>query len=212
MLCGLLAFLVLGVEPADTAARTDPGIQSALDAVTTETFDPDRPAATFPKDFAVVMGYSPTAATGPKGNRILVKETGECSAFSGELKYAFGPVCQEHDLAYDLLRYSAAVDRPLPAAGRRQADQMFRRELHNNCSYSAWTGLDLAVCHVWAESFAQAVEFNSWRQGYRPPAIDESVLRWQACVVLFAVLITARRQLDRQSAGPDQLVVLAYRR
>lgn len=204
-LCALLAFLVVGVAPTDRNAGTDSAAQRALDAVTTETVDPARPDAAFPADFASVMGYEPTVVTGAKGNPILVKPTGDCSAFAGETRYTFGHVCMEHDLAYDVLRYSAAIGHPLPAASRRQADAMFRRELHANCTYSAWTGLSAAICHAWAESFAEAVEFNSWRQGWRPPPLHESWLRWCGCLALFAVLLGSRATMDRLDTLPDPL-------
>lgn len=200
VLCGLLAFLVVGVTPADLAATTDAAAQRALDAVTTETFDPAAPAAAFPADFARVMGYEPVVVTSAKGNPILVKAAGDCSAFAGDTKYHFGRVCMEHDLAYDVLRYSAAVGDPLPAASRRQADAMFRRELHANCTWSTWAGADLAVCHAWAESFAEAVEFNSWRQGFRPPLRHESVVRWALCCLAFVALLGARERMDRRPA------------
>lgn len=202
-LCALLAFLVIGITPIDLSAGTDPAAQRALDAVTSETVDPNHPDADFPADFATVMGYEPIVVTGAKGNPILIKPTGDCSAFAGETRYHFGRVCMEHDLAYDVLRYSAAIGRPLPAASRLQADAMFRRELHRNCSYASWTGTAAAVCHAWAEGFAEAVEFNSWRQGYRPPLLHESWLRWWACVALFGLLLGSRLTMDRLDTQPD---------
>lgn len=206
-LCALLAFLVAGVAPADTSAETDAAAQRALDAVTTETFDPARPAASFPADFEAVMGYDPVVVTSRKGNAILIKPAGDCSAFAGETRYLFAHVCMEHDLAYDVLRYSAAVGRPLPADSRRQADAMFRRELHANCTWSPWTGLDLGVCHAWAEGFAEAVEFNSWRQGFRPPPLHESQTRWSLCCLMFVVLLGSRVMMDRLHPTPALLTV-----
>ncbi len=204
-LCALLAFLTLGVTPIDLTASTDPAAQRALDAITSETVDPADPEVAFPADFSPVMGYAPIVVTGAKGNPILVKPTGDCSAFAGETRYTFAKVCKEHDLAYDVLRYSEAVGRPLPAASRRQADAMFRRELHNNCSYASWTGAAAVTCHAWAESFAEAVEFNSWRQGYRPPPLRESSLQWWGCAVLFVVLLLSRTWLDRTDPTPDPI-------
>jgi hypothetical protein len=206
-LCALLAFLVVGVTPTDPTAVTDAGAQRALDAVTSETFDPAHPGAAFPADFAAVMGYRPVAVISAKGNPILIKPAGDCSAFAGDTRYRFGHVCMEHDLAYDVLRYSAAIGRPLPAEARLQADAMFRRELHANCTWSQWSGVELAVCHGWAEAFAEAVEFNSWRQGYRPPPLRESVARWSLCCLVFAVLIVARRTMDRMSEPTAPLSV-----
>ncbi len=199
----LLAFLVVGVEPADKSATIDPAAQRALDAVTTATFNPADPFASFPTNYGLVMGYLPTVVRGPSGAPILIKPTGDCSAFSGEMSYKFGFVCKEHDLAYDVLRYSAQIGRPLPAASRQQADDMFRRQLHNQCRYSDRSGLDLATCHAWAESFAVTVDFNSWRQGYRPPKLRESATQWILCVLFFLFLLKANRELERLDA-PDE--------
>ncbi len=207
LLCALLAYLVLGVQPRDLHADTDPAAQRALDAVTTEIFGVDDPASNFPADFVAVMGYRPVVARSAKGNPILIKATGDCSAFSGQTKYTFGLVCKEHDLAYDVLRYSAAVHRPLPATSRLQADAMFRRELHNNCTHSQWTGLDFAMCHAWAESFALAVDFNSWRQGDRPPVRREATVEWLSCTGLFVVLLISRRRLEILDREPFALLL-----
>ncbi len=210
-LCALLAFLVVGVAPIDATAHADPATQRALDAVTTETFDPAHPDALFPTDFERVMGYEPVVVTSRKGNPVLVKPAGDCSAFAGETQYRFSHVCMEHDLAYDVLRYSAAVGHPMPAAGRRQADAMFRRELHANCTWSGWSGAELGVCHAWAEGFAEAVEFNSWRQGFRPPPLRESEPRWAACCLLFLVLLGARVMMDRLDRQPTPLIAEGVR-
>lgn len=202
VLCALLAFLTLGVSSEDVGAATDPPAQRALDAITAGQFDPGLPDAVFPEDFADIMGYRPVAATGPTGRPVLIKPDGDCSAFSGETSYGFGVVCKEHDLAYDVLRYSAAVGRPLPSPSRRQADAMFGRQLHSQCSSSPLSMADLAMCHVWAESFALSVTFNSWRQGFRPPALNESLIRWQASFALFFLLMGCRRHLERLDAHP----------
>ena len=207
LLCALLAYLVLGVRGEDIHATVDPAAQRALNAVTTATFDLTHPATSFPADYQQVMGYLPVVATGPEGTPILIKPTGDCSAFAGETQYRFGWVCKEHDLAYDVLRYSAAVGRPLPARSRVQADDMFRRELHNNCTFSSWSGLNYGICHFWAESFAVAVDINSWRQGYQPPRLRESVAQWDAFVVLFLVLLLSRRQLETMSVNPDDILL-----
>ena len=169
LLCALLSFLVAGITPADTSASVDPRSQHTLDAITTATFDTADPQASFPTDWVQVMGYRPAVAVGPDGVPILIKPTGDCSSFSGETGYGFGWVCKEHDLAYDVLRYSDRVGHPLPAASRQQADEMFGRELHQQCTYAGVKGTDYVWCHTWAESFVQTVEVNSWRQGFRPP-------------------------------------------
>ena len=151
-------------------------------------------------------------ATGPDGHPILIKQTGDCSSFFGDTAYLFDVVCKEHDLAYDVLRYSADIGHPLPASYRQAADAMFPRQLHNQCTYSDVHGPSLAMCHVWAESFAVMVEINSWRQGYRPPVIRESVLRWDLMVLLFAGLYVARRTLVRLDRDPSIISADAFRR
>lgn len=212
MLCALLAYLVLGIRAAGTLATVHPAAQHALDAVTTATFDPKDPLKSFPADYVKVMGYLPAVVTRPEGTPILIKPTGDCSAFAGETKYRFDWVCKEHDLAYDVLRYSADIGRPLPAASRQQADAMFRRELHSNCLYSTWTGLDFGVCHFWAEAFAIVVDINSWRQGYQPPRIGESMTQWDGVLALFLVLLFSRRQLEKLSADPNDITLALGRR
>lgn len=192
MLCALLSFLVVGVDGEDASATTNPGAARALTAITTADFDVQHPRASFPVEWEQRMGYWPAVVTGPEGKPILIKPDGDCSSFSGDTSYGFDTVCKEHDLSYDVLRYSADIGQPLPAQYRHAADAMFRRELHNQCTDSDVHGLSSALCHFWAESFAVAVDINSWRQGYRPPVVHEPMFRWELMILLFAALYAAR--------------------
>jgi Prokaryotic phospholipase A2 len=196
-LCAVLSFLVTAVDPTDTGAHTDPVLQRALDAITTATFDTANPSNALPADWERVMGYRPAVLINPIGRPILIKPTGECSSFTGQTGYGFNWVCAEHDLAYDVLRYSARTGHPTAAAARQQADDMFGRDLHNQCRYEGVTGPSAAVCHFWAESFSQTVDVNSWRQGWRPPVVHESVPRYLGTMAMFLFLVGARRRLDR---------------
>lgn len=202
LLAGTLSFLVFGIQPVDTAASADPAISDALDAVTTSIFDPAYPAASFPTNYPTVMGYRPVVGIGPDGSPILMKAAGDCSSFSGATEYRFDAVCKEHDLAYDVLRYSDLVGNPLPAAAREQADDMFDRQLHNQCTYSQLTGPDFPICHMMAESFALAVQFNSWRQGFRPPALHESLIHWALILLTTLVLLLVREVRSRWQVRP----------
>jgi hypothetical protein len=205
-LSAVLAFLVSAVDPIDRAATTDPALQRALDAITSGSFDASDTAAVFPADWKQVMGYGPAVTINPIGRAILIKPTGECSSFTGQTDFKFSWVCAEHDLAYDVLRYSARIGHPTAAAARRQADDMFGRDLHNQCRYDRLTGFAAAACHFWAESFSQAVDLNSWRQGWRPPVLTESVPRYGVSVGLFVILVLTRRRLDRMSTAADMLM------
>lgn len=202
LLAGTLAFLVLGIQPVDTAATADPAISGALNAITTSTFDPADPTASFPTNYPTVMGYRPVVGIGPDGKAILMKAAGDCSSFSGATEYRFDAVCKEHDLAYDVLRYSDLVGKPLPAPAREQADDMFDRQLHNQCTYSQLTGPDFPICHTMAESFALAVQFNSWRQGFRPPALHESLVHWAVIVLTTLIMLVVREVRSRWQVRP----------
>ncbi len=187
----MAAFLVLGVEWVESDSAGDPAAARALDSVTAATFDPHRPAAGFPSDWKSVMGYLPATAIGPHGTPILIKPTGSCSSPLGPTDYNFDVVCKEHDLSYDVLRYSQAIGAPLPAADRRAADDMFGRELHARCDQQHLTGLSFATCHALAESFVDVVRVNSWRQGYRPPG-TENGWQWLSIALLTVGLFGAR--------------------
>jgi hypothetical protein len=178
------SFWLCGTTPLRSAGHGDPAADRALDTVTTGQFDPSRPTATFPADYAAVMGYLPQVTTGPHGTPILYKVNGDCSSFTGNTKYDFSVVCKEHDLSYDLIRYAQRVGRPLDPTARQQADHMFGRDLHARCDQLHVTGFDWGMCHTYAESFVEAVRINSWRQGYHAPE-QESPWRWTAMLLLF---------------------------
>lgn len=187
----LAAFLVLEVEWVESDSSGDPGAARALTAVTTATFDPLHPAASFPANWLAVMGYLPSTAIGPQGTPILIKPTGDCSSPLGPTDYNFDVVCKEHDLSYDVLRYSERIGDPLPATARQAADDMFGRELHARCDQQHLTGLSFATCHTLAESFVDVVRVNSWRQGFRPPG-TENGWQWLSVALLTIALVGAR--------------------
>jgi hypothetical protein len=208
----IAAFLMLGVDSVEPDASGDPAAARALIAVTTATFDPHHPAAAFPSDWQAVMGYLPATARGPHGTPILIKPTGGCSSPLGPTDYDFDVVCKEHDLSYDVLRYSGNVGAPLPAAARQAADDMFGRELHARCDQQHLTGWSYGTCHLLAESFVDVVRVNSWRQGYRPPGREND---WQLLsILLLATGLTGLRGVNRflgrraaaaSGFGPDLL-------
>ncbi|HET8590083.1 MAG TPA: phospholipase A2 [Nakamurella sp.] len=191
----IAAFLVLGVDSVEPDATGDPAAARALVAVTTASFDPQHPAAAFPADWQAVMGYLPETARGPHGTPILIKPTGDCSSPLGPTEYNFAVVCKEHDLSYDVLRYSGRIGAALPASSRRAADDMFGRELHARCDQLRLTGWSYGTCHLLAESFVDVVRVNSWRQGYRPPGREND---WQLLsIVLLALGLTGVRGVHR---------------
>ena len=194
LLTGLTAFWAISAHPGP-ATGGDPAATLALRSVTQAGFDVHDPAASFPRDWAAVMGYLPEVGAGPHGTPILIKPTGDCSSPTGPTAFDFDSVCKEHDLAYDVVRYAGRIGAPLPPAGRQAADAMFRSELHARCDQQHVTGTQGALCHTFAESFAVAVDVNSWRQGYRPPEPESDgplVLFWLVCAGI-AALAALRR-------------------
>lgn len=208
------AFWLCGTDPLQASGQGDPAAQRALDAVTTGTFDLQRPTAEFPAGFAAVMGYRPEVATGPHNTPILYKPDGDCSSFTGNTAYDFSIVCKEHDLAYDIVRYATRTGTPLDPAARQQADAMFDRDLHARCDQLRVTGFDWGMCHTYAEGFAQAVKLNSWRQGYRAPE-QESPWRWTAMLLLFGgflgIPLALRFLRNRRAAQPFAIAFLPPR-
>lgn len=186
-----VSFLIVGTDPANTATAGDPAAQRALDAITSQVFDPENPSRAFPADYFAVMGYLPVTAVGPFGEPLLIKPNGDCSGPIGTTKYDFDIVCKQHDLSYDVLRYAADIGAPLPAAGRKAADAMFGRQLHARCDSLALTGPDNALCQTIAESYGVICKINGWRQGYGAPA-TESAMRWVAAEMMVFVLLLAR--------------------
>jgi len=200
----MAAFLALGVDWVESDAPGDSAAARALDSVTSARFDQHDLGKSFPTDWRSVMGYEPGVATGPHGTPILIKPTGGCSApVIGATRYNFDAVCKEHDLAYDVLRYSQIIGDPLPASARRAADDMFGRELHARCDQQGLGGLSFDTCHALAESFVDIVRVNSWRQGFRPPG-TENGWQWLAVVLLAFSLLGLRAGhlvLHRRAVG-----------
>jgi len=188
-----ISFLIMGTDPGNTAKAGDPAAQRALNAVTSQVFDPEHPASSFPSDYRAVMGYLPITAIGPFGKPVLIKPDGDCSGPIGTTQFDFDIVCKQHDLSYDVLRYAADIGHPLPAAARKAADGMFGRQLHARCDSIELTGFDAGLCHTIAESYGLICKINGWRQGYGAPA-HESSLRWVAMEMMIFALLLAGAQ------------------
>lgn len=186
----------IGNEPGDAGATI------LLSAITTGNFDHDRAATVIPPAWSATMGYRPILVPGPRGETMLAKPTGDCSSFTGQTGYDFTPVCMEHDLAYDVVRYAARVGAPLPETARQAADDMFGRDLHAQCDALGVSGWDSLMCNTYASGFAFAVRVNSWRQGYRSPD-PESNRRWWAMMLMALTLMCFPRAL-RSLRQPDR--------
>lgn len=185
----VLSFLILGTDPENKATGGDPAAQRALNAVTSQVFDPRHPADSFPENYFQVMGYLPVTAVGPYGKPVLIKPDGDCSGPIGTTEFDFDIVCKQHDLSYDVLRYAADIGDPLPAAARKAADGMFGRQLHARCDSIQLSGVQSGFCHTIAESYGIICKINGWRQGYGAPA-HESNDRWVAMeMMIFAFLV-----------------------
>lgn len=115
--------------------------------------------ALMPADFAGVSGYRPVRRAGH-----LLRADGGCSSPFGPTAFGFGDACRAHDLGYDLLRYAADKGQPLGPWARRAVDDSFDRALHARCTSTR--------CDVVATVYADAVRFNSWRQGLGVPVAE----------------------------------------
>lgn len=188
----------VGDEPGDAGATT------MLAAITSGDFDHTRPNSVIPAGWVTTMGYRPILVPGPRGETMLAKPTGDCSSFTGQTGYDFTPVCMEHDLAYDVVRYAHRVGRPLPASGRQAADDMFDRDLHARCDQLGVTGWSKVMCNIYASSFAFAVRVNSWRQGYRSPD-PESSIRWWSMALMTLVLLAVPRTIRMLRRTEDRV-------
>lgn len=204
---GLLAFLAAfwwcGMDSSVGSAPGDVGATVMLTAITTGDFDRARPATVVPTAWSATMGYRPILVPGPRGETMLAKPTGDCSSFTGQTGYDFTPVCMEHDLAYDVVRYAARVGDPLPASARQAADDMFDRDLHARCDELGVTGWSKIMCNIYASGFATGVRMNSWRQGYRSPD-PENTIRWWAMLLLALTLMCLPRAV-RSVRTPDRM-------
>lgn len=201
VLAALSALWVVSIAPAESDGG-HPQASRALAVVISAEFDPARADALFPADFADVIGYRPVTASGPEGTPILLNPDGDCSSPIGPTTYDFTQVCAEHDLAYDLLRYAGRVGEPLPLEARQAADMMFAAELHARCDQLALAGPEYGWCHTLAQSFAVAVEVNSWRQGYWPPEPESSWTLTVAMTTAAAVFCAALLHTRFRRQGP----------
>jgi hypothetical protein len=162
LVAGFLVMVTVGgwghqARPAGTGQLASARAVQALSA--------DAPDAVglLPTDFPTVMGYRPVAAvTGGKAGP--TRGDGGCSSPFGGTRYGFTPDCRQHDLGYDLLRYADAKGQPLGPWARHAIDAHFARQARARCG-----GLG---CRIAAATYAGAVRFNSWRQGYGPPVVE----------------------------------------
>ena len=201
-IAAVLIPIYLAVVTPGTPAHDNPAAQRAFDAVVHSQFDPARPTEHFPKDYEQVMGYVPKSTTGPLGVPILYAPRGDCSGPTGPTEYDFELVCQEHDLAYDVIRYAYRVGAPLPVEMRQAADQMFESELHATCTAQPLSVPSAAMCHTFAQSFAWAVMLNSWRQSYRPPENEDLFTLFAYCLFFVGVFTPFWVQRRRSVIDP----------
>lgn len=150
---GVAAVLLAAPRPA-----TDQEHAEAAAAVRALT-DGDGPGAlaALPADFAEVMGYPPVLQDGE-----LVRPDGDCSS-PVPLPARFEPVCAQHDLGYDLLRYADAQGAPLSGWARVALDEQMTRRMHATCA-DASAGPDRVTCTGAAAMAGAAVRLNSARQ------------------------------------------------
>lgn len=117
-----------------------------------------------PDGFADVMGYTPEQEGG-----VWLKPEGSCS-FPIEIHPpSFETACRQHDLGYDLLRFSAARGEPVSPAHRLSIDRQFHQNLLKSCQHLG--------CRLLAHLYGLGVTLNSVRQGYGPPTV-EPMLPW----------------------------------
>jgi hypothetical protein len=163
------AVLVLTGAASQLPRQPGPENQVAADAVAAMTAGsvPDLPA-----DFESVMGYEPTAVTGPGGDPRLVKIGNGCSSPFGATSFDFSQACNEHDFGYDLLRYATRAGEPLQPWARKAIDAHFADTLHEQCELTR-DGAGEAACDALAEAYHGAAAVNSWRQGYGNPGKEE---------------------------------------
>ena len=129
LMLALVAGLAVTGAGRPSVPVTGPENVPAATAVEALTEGPALPAgavlASFPADFADVVGYVPDAVGDADGRSRLVKPTGGCSSPFGDSRYGFGTACGSHDLGYDLLRYATAAGGQLGPWARRAIDERF---------------------------------------------------------------------------------------
>lgn len=144
--------------PRAPQATTTPD-EATQRAVAALVHGPGGPALeAVPPRFAAVRGYQPVV-----DDQVLVDPSGACSS-PVPLPASFLPVCQRHDLGYDLIRYADAIGHPLPRSARRAVDDQFATGLVEACPAHGGLG-----CRAWAAAAATAVRVNSWRQHWQAP-------------------------------------------
>lgn len=160
---GLLGSIAIAAMAVLASPPPDGGSSAAARAVRALVSEPaERAQEELPPDFAVVMGYAPVLEEG-----WLVRQDGSCSS-PVALPAVFEPVCREHDLGYDLLRYAALTGESLGTWARDALDDRFARRLLDSCAEDD-VPARVPGCLASAHVAAAAVEVNSARQLDGPP-------------------------------------------
>lgn len=162
-LIGILASVVTAAVLVTTPVAHGTGDPAAARAVRALVSQPgDAALQALPDDFTEVLGYRPAVRDGR-----LERPDGSCSS-PVLLPAVFEPVCREHDLGYDLLRYADRQGQPLGPWARDALDARFGRELLQACPVDE--ALGGPTCTAAAHVATTAVELNSARQLDGPPA------------------------------------------
>lgn len=178
---GILAAVLTAAALVTAPVPSGTGHPDAARAVRALVSQPaERALQALPEDFAEVLGYRPAIRDGR-----LERPDGECSS-PVALPERFEPVCREHDLGYDLLRYAAGRGQPLGPWAREALDARFGGELLRTCPADELLGAP--ACSAAAHVAAAAVELNSARQLDGPPVETPAsrVLTGAGAVGLFA--------------------------
>ena len=190
----LAAGVLLGLlsTPASASSSPDPVAARAVRALIAGTAHEAR--AVFPGDFAAVLGYHPVVRAG-----VLVRPDGSCSS-PVPLPDGFEPMCAQHDLGYDLLRYAEAKGEALGPWARSALDRRFGARLRSSCGDAAGPGCLLAAGTAYA-----VVQANSTRQGDGVPgpetAASVGAMVFIGSGAIVAVVGLLRRRLARALAG-----------
>jgi hypothetical protein len=158
---GLAALAAALLLRADDAAQDIQDVQtessSGRAAVVALTSAAPGALSAIPRDFESELGYRPVLANGRPAD-----PRGDCSS-PVPLPAEFGPACAEHDLGYDLLRYSDRVGQPLEPWARVAIDRRLGDRLESVCWVREST-VGRGLCLASAEVADVAVDVNTWRQ------------------------------------------------
>lgn len=194
VLTALILYAVAPVRAAATDREAPPThARDAIDAFTAQSPAEDN---WWPDAFPAIAGYTPKRI-----DDYWVNPDGDCSS-PVPLPPEFTDACREHDLGYDLLRYGAETNEPLPPTARLRIDDVFAERLADSCSTATTPA---PACATAAAVAATAVRANSLRQGLGVP-IHEPWLPIQliglgAALALALVSARPRKQELRRLLG-----------